>query len=117
MLYEVITRPAGAKCPPAVCLWWYLGSSAGAGTKAREVGLAGPRVPSFAAGGGQRRCQDRDPCRITSYNVCYTKLLRTRFHPGHNVGLGSDYTLFALVDGTVRFQSNRRVHIDPAPQA
>ncbi len=38
----------------------------------------------------------------------------TRFKPGHNVGCGKDYTLFALVDGTVRFQSGRRVHIDPA---
>jgi large subunit ribosomal protein L27 len=38
----------------------------------------------------------------------------TRFHPGHNVGLGGDYTLFAKVDGTVRFQSNRRVHGDPS---
>jgi large subunit ribosomal protein L27 len=40
----------------------------------------------------------------------------TKFHPGHNVGLGSDYTLFALIDGVVRFQSNRRVHVDPAVQ-
>jgi large subunit ribosomal protein L27 len=38
----------------------------------------------------------------------------TRFHPGHNVGLGGDYTLFAKVDGTVWFQSNRRVHVDPS---
>ena len=37
----------------------------------------------------------------------------TKFHPGQNVGLGNDYTLYALVEGTVRFQSNRRVHIDP----
>lgn len=37
----------------------------------------------------------------------------TQFHPGHNVGMGSDYTLFALVEGKVRFQANRRVHIDP----
>ena len=41
----------------------------------------------------------------------------TKFHPGHNVGQGSDYTLFALSDGVVRFQSNRRVHVDPLPQA
>jgi large subunit ribosomal protein L27 len=27
----------------------------------------------------------------------------TRFHPGANVGLGRDHTLFALVDGTVSF--------------
>ena len=27
----------------------------------------------------------------------------TRFHPGTNVGLGRDFTLFALTDGVVRF--------------
>jgi large subunit ribosomal protein L27 len=37
----------------------------------------------------------------------------TVFHAGKNVGVGKDYTLFALVDGTVRFQTNRKVHIDP----
>ena len=26
-----------------------------------------------------------------------------KFKPGHNVGCGKDYTLFALVDGTVKF--------------
>ncbi len=36
----------------------------------------------------------------------------TKFHPGVNVGMGKDYTLFALKPGTVRFQSGRRVHID-----
>ena len=28
----------------------------------------------------------------------------TKIHPGTNVGIGSDDTLFALVDGTVRFE-------------
>ena len=28
----------------------------------------------------------------------------TRFHPGHNVGIGRDHTLFALVDGHVSFK-------------
>ncbi len=37
----------------------------------------------------------------------------TRFRPGHNVGMGNDYTLFAKVPGRVRFQENRRVHVDP----
>jgi len=27
----------------------------------------------------------------------------TRFHPGNNVGVGKDHTLFALVDGHVSF--------------
>lgn len=38
----------------------------------------------------------------------------TKFHAGHNVGQGKDYTLFALADGVVRFQGNRRVHVDVA---
>jgi large subunit ribosomal protein L27 len=29
----------------------------------------------------------------------------TKFHPGTNVGLGRDHTLFALVDGNVRFET------------
>lgn len=28
----------------------------------------------------------------------------TQFHPGRNVGLGRDFTLFALVEGTVTFE-------------
>lgn len=28
----------------------------------------------------------------------------TKIHPGHNVGLGKDHTLFALVDGYVKFE-------------
>lgn len=42
----------------------------------------------------------------------------TSFHPGANVGLGSDYTLFALTDGVVRFRKGKRqtVHIEAMPQ-
>ncbi|CAM3454024.1 50S ribosomal protein L27 [Pseudostreptobacillus hongkongensis] len=29
----------------------------------------------------------------------------TKFHPGNNMGLGKDYTLFALVDGFVKFET------------
>jgi len=35
----------------------------------------------------------------------------TRIHPGNNVGVGRDYTLFALIDGIVKFEpasKNRR---------
>ena len=28
----------------------------------------------------------------------------TKFHPGQNVGMGKDYTLFAKIDGIVRFE-------------
>ncbi|WP_437186197.1 50S ribosomal protein L27 [Planctomicrobium sp. SH668] len=36
----------------------------------------------------------------------------TKFHPGKNVGMGSDYTLFALVPGKVHFdRSGRRINV------
>ena len=39
----------------------------------------------------------------------------TRYHPGSNVGQGKDYTLFALVDGTIMFdREGRRVNVLPA---
>lgn len=31
----------------------------------------------------------------------------TKFHPGNNVGIGSDDTLFALIDGHVTFERKR----------
>ena len=31
----------------------------------------------------------------------------TKFHPGHNVKIGSDHTLFAVSDGVVRFERFR----------
>ncbi|WP_258101353.1 50S ribosomal protein L27 [Marinoscillum pacificum] len=41
----------------------------------------------------------------------------TKHHPGDNVGIGKDHTLFALIDGTVRFRKGRQdrsyVYVDP----
>jgi large subunit ribosomal protein L27 len=35
----------------------------------------------------------------------------TRFKPGRNVGIGRDDTLFALIDGEVKFEAGRRVSV------
>jgi large subunit ribosomal protein L27 len=32
----------------------------------------------------------------------------TRIHPGDNVGVGNDYTLYALIDGIVRYEPASR---------
>ena len=32
----------------------------------------------------------------------------TKIHPGNNVGMGKDYTLFSLIDGVVKFEPHRR---------
>ena len=44
----------------------------------------------------------------------------TRIHPGRNVGLGRDFTLFALLDGIVEYAESRGrivAKIDPKPLA
>lgn len=45
----------------------------------------------------------------------------TKIHPGRNVGVGRDHTLFALVDGVVVFESHRgksrKASVDPASVA
>ena len=41
----------------------------------------------------------------------------TKWHPGTNVGLGRDHTIFALVDGTVEFKrrAEGKVHVSVVP--
>ena len=40
----------------------------------------------------------------------------TKFHPGVNVGMGRDHTLFALVDGKVNFKTSKgRQLVNVAP--
>jgi large subunit ribosomal protein L27 len=51
--------------------------------------------------------------RVIAGNII-VRQLGNRFHPGANVGQGKDYTLFALVEGTVMFdRKGRRVSIVP----
>jgi large subunit ribosomal protein L27 len=64
---------------------------------------------------GQRRGVKRfGGERVIAGNII-VRQCGTKFRPGMNMGMGKDYTLFALVDGTVRFdQEGRRVNIDAA---
>lgn len=43
----------------------------------------------------------------------------TKVHPGKNVGLGRDYTLFSLIDGVVTFErrDKTRLKVSVYPQA
>jgi len=76
------------------------------------------------AGGSSRLGRDSKPKRLGvkryAGQVVYagTILVRqrgTRIHPGNNVGVGRDYTLFALIDGVVKFEptsnDRRRVSV------
>ena len=59
-----------------------------------------PQYRGVKAYGGQR---------VTAGSII-VRQCGTKFMPGFNVGVGSDYTLFALKDGKVEFQG-RKVHI------
>ena len=64
--------------------------------------------------GSSRNGRDSNPCMLGikrssgQYVTAGSIIVRqhgTKFHPGKNTALGSDYTLFAKVDGTVEFRT------------
>ena len=65
------------------------------------------------AGGSSRNGRDSESKRLgvkryggqfVSAGNILVRQRGTQFHPGEHVGIGKDHTLFALVDGTVKFQ-------------
>lgn len=53
---------------------------------------------------GQRRGIKRFSGQTVSAGSILIRQLGTKIHPGQNVGMGKDYTLFALVDGVVAYE-------------
>jgi len=43
----------------------------------------------------------------------------TKWHPGENVGMGKDHTIFALIEGQIKFQrkASGRVYVGVEPSA
>ncbi len=49
--------------------------------------------------------------RVAAGNIL-VRQVGNKFHPGKGVGQGNDYTLYALVDGCVKFdRGGRRIHV------
>jgi len=82
------------------------------------------------AGGSSRNGRDSNSQRLGlklfggQYAVAGNIIARqrgTKWHPGRNVGLGKDHTLFALVDGHVEFRTKAKgrifVSVQPMSQA
>lgn len=57
---------------------------------------------------GQRRGVKRFGGQQVLAGNILVRQLGTKFHPGKNVGMGRDYTLFALIDGVVQFERYTR---------
>lgn len=61
---------------------------------------------------GQRRGVKKYGGELVNAGNILVRQVGTKFHAGQGVGQGSDFTLFALVDGYVKFKRNgRRVSI------
>ncbi|KAB1443104.1 50S ribosomal protein L27 [Pseudodesulfovibrio senegalensis] len=70
---------------------------------------------------GQRRGIKRFGGQSVAAGNILVRQLGTKVHPGEGVGMGKDYTLFALVDGVVTYEKytrkravKTRVHVLPA---
>jgi large subunit ribosomal protein L27 len=81
------------------------------------------------SGGSNRNNRDSESKRLGVKRFdgqlvqCGTILVRqrgTRIHPGLNVGMGKDHTIFAAIDGFVKFEdvtrSKKRVSVYPERQ-
>ena len=79
------------------------------------------------AGGSSRNGRDSESKRLgvkryggqlVSAGSIIVRQRGTQFHPGENVGIGKDHTLFALIDGKVEFAvkgADRRRTVRIAP--
>lgn len=68
---------------------------------------------------GQRLGIKRFGGQVVSAGEVLVRQRGTKFHPGNGVGVGKDYTLFALVDGRVSFSrySKERQQVNVTPEA
>ena len=80
------------------------------------------------AGGSSRNGRDSESKRLglkafggetVSAGSILVRQRGTRFHPGQNVGIGKDHTLFAMIDGKVKYAvhgplQKNTVSIEPA---
>jgi large subunit ribosomal protein L27 len=74
-------------------------------------------MASKKAGGSTKNGRDSNPKmrgvkrfggQVVKAGNILVRQVGTQFHPGKNVGLGRDFTLFALVDGLVKFENKDR---------
>ena len=56
--------------------------------------------------------------QLTKAGAIICRQCGTKWRPGKNVGVGRDWTIFSLIEGTVHFDQNgRRINVKPLAQA
>ena len=79
------------------------------------------------AGGSSKNGRDSNPKmrgvkryggQLVKCGEILVRQVGTRFHPGRNVGLGRDFTIYAMIEGIVTFErydkSRKQVSVYPA---
>ena len=70
---------------------------------------------------GQRRGVKRFGGEAVRAGNILVRQLGTKLHPGSNVGMGKDYTIFAKIDGFVKFErydkKRKKISVYPFEQA
>ena len=80
------------------------------GTMAHKKGQGSSR--NGRDSNGQRRGVKKYGGESVRAGNILVRQVGTKHHPGRGVGMGNDYTLFALVDGKVQFdQGGRRINV------
>ncbi len=68
----------------------------------------------------QRRGVKRFGDQVVRAGNILVRQLGTRIHPGEGVGMGRDYTIFAKIDGTVKYErfgkDRKKVSVIPSQQ-
>ena len=78
----------------------------------KKLGVSEDFVSELSKTNGRFEATLESGERVTAGNII-VRQCGTVVHPGHNVGMGSDYTIFSRILGKVRFQAGR-VHVDPS---
>jgi len=74
-------------------------------------------MASKKAGGSTKNGRDSNPKmlgvkafggEVVNAGTIIVRQRGTKFHPGKNVGMGRDHTLFALIDGEIKFQRHTK---------
>jgi large subunit ribosomal protein L27 len=74
-------------------------------------------MASKKAGGSTKNGRDSNPKmlgvkafggEVVNAGTIIVRQRGTKFHPGKNVGMGRDHTLFALIDGQIKFEKHAK---------
>ena len=78
-------------------------------------------TPTLSASNSQRLGTKAHESQLVTAGSIIVRQRGTRFYPGNNVGMGKDYTIYAMVEGRVKFErkgrDKRQISVYPVEEA